>query len=66
MHQLSKDWEPGFGGELVFSCNHDRFRPNICKTAAPSFNTLTIFSTRPELVDHFVKEVRVDAERNRR
>ena len=64
--QLSKDWKEGDGGELVFSCNHDRFRPDLCKVALPSFNTLTLFSTRPQLVDHFVEEVVVPPHKNRR
>ncbi len=32
----------------------------------PKFNSLTLFATRPELVDHFVEEVRVAPSKNRR
>ncbi len=37
-----------------------------CKVVPPRFNSLTLFATRPDLVDHFVSEVTVAPSRNRR
>ncbi len=63
--QLSKDWEPSFGGALAFSCR--RSKPlDRCRSLVPLFNTMTIFQTRPDLVDHWVEEVVVPTERTRR
>lgn len=64
--QLSKDWKRDFGGSLDFSCSKDRYNPRKCKSLVPTFNTLTLFKTRPDLVDHWVDEVTVPSHVNRR
>lgn len=47
---LSKDWEPQFGGNLKFTCTNG-------KEFVPKFNALIVFKTRPGNLPHMVAPV---------
>lgn len=60
VYQLTKDWNPAFGGNLEF---YDYETQQIYKSVMPRFNSLNIFRIKNVKSDHLVSMVTVNKQR---